>query len=80
MLFDPVHKVLRSLIFRSNFLYFVIEKQSFSLFDNSFERFPVINQFQRPVVSKLSLTFIIPPIFGLFGDVDVLQMLILDSF
>ena len=80
MPFDPVHKVPRSLIFWSDFLYFVIKKQSFGLFGKFFEGFPVINQFQRPVVPKLSLIFIISPIFGPFGNFNTSQILILDGF
>ena len=72
-MFDPIHKLPRSIIFDS-FVNFVIKEFTFSSSDYLFEYFPVFKMLRLSVFIKIPVAVIVLPGFGPFHNVDFFGM------
>jgi len=61
-------------------LNFVIEKKFLGFFDDAFEKFPVPQQFRRPIIHEFGSVFFILPFFGLSSDIDAFWLFIPGHF
>jgi len=66
--------------FSGDFLNFSVEEGSSGILNHFLELLPVIDALSQPIFLEVLAAIIVPPTFGVLGDIDDLQILFPYSF